>query len=884
MVGSRTKVVAVVIAVLCTAAALAAAASGRQAGGLQIQRVSAPDAKSIEVTFNKALSPELLQLAAGNRNYLANYIRVSGDATLDGRALSAVPGTAVWPVDTPAHNTVRIVLGTGVNLTDAPYELWFDGAGDQLSDLYLEAADGDALAGTTTPKAGFRGSTAAAPTAAIASAEATDARTVKVGFGSSILANMPSGRYAAAAIRLAGPAGAVPVTYVQHIAGTDRKQYEISVGSDLDPSATYRLQLAGVRLTTAGGQLPADALLERDVAPSRTAHPAPAIDAVRLGADRKRLTVSLTAKLSALGESITVAETPNGVGGTTLTDDQLRGLFDIRGATDGEGGRGTVAGDLRDVAAYMPDARTIVIGLRTGRRFAWFGGTSVAARAGALRDIAGARNPNAGPPVGARPGQSADAAPAARFNPHGRDYLAVNRHASVTFRHNAFELTNPPTDLSVKQGSVRDKLVNERIDAIEVENKYIKATFVPGYGARLLSLIYKPTGNDLLYTNPVGTPYGISNPPPGQSGTSPFYNNWLMVWGGVFPTVTESEHGKYWFVPWEYSISEKRDSVSITMSKVDEFDYAQRPTRFRYGKTGIKTTVVYTVSKTSPSVDMQVSLNNPSAEAKQYEYWTCTTLAPGAPSTSGSPTMEIVSPVNTIQHDPAYSWMNQVDQPVNPGSGDRMLKLDKLKKMSNWTRDGIAYGQGLGTLPQSDWWGVVNHENSEGVVRVGDNRVTPGMKFWEWGFNSSFDTNVFSRGQSARPYIELWAGTSPRFFTPDVLQPGQTKSWTETFMPTVDLANVTNANRNGSAHVGFDSQNGRTTVTGNVFTTRIGERLRASLVDAASGRVLESERFRGETDRALRLSAKARPGSTVRLVLTDRRGRDVLLTADATAP
>jgi hypothetical protein len=657
----------------------------------------------------------------------------------------------------------------------------------------------------------------------------------------------------------------------------------------MQQGATYRLELSGIRLATTAGQLPAGALLTHDVAGSGTPHAGPAIRGISFDEDRTRLTVELTRKLRALvpgGETMTVAETPKGVGGTTITADELRGILELSGRTDGDPGRrgrgqkGTVDDDLRDVAAYMPDARTIVVNLRPGRHFARGSAVGVSLRPAALEDIAGVRNAadasDATVPHTDVRGAEGD------FDPNGRDYLRVDRRSSVLFRHNAFELTNPPADHSVKQGSVQDKLVNERIDAIDVENKYIKATFVPGYGGRMLSLIYKPTGHDLLYTNPVGTPYGISNPAPGRPGTSPFYHNWLMVWGGVFPTVTEAEHGKFWFLPWDYSISETADEVAITMSRTDDLDYDQRPTRFRYGKTGIKTTVVYTVSKSSPSVDMKVSLENPTGQDREYEYWTCTTLAPGAESTSGSPTMAIVAPVKKIQYDSAYSWMNQVDEPVNPGSNDRMLKLDRLKDMVSWTRDGIAYGQDLATLPQADWWGVVNHENGEGVVRVGDNKITPGMKFWEWGFNNSFDTSIFTRGQSARPYIELWAGTSPRFFTPDVLKAGETKSWTETFMPTMDLADVTNANRNGAAHVRFSGEGDRVSVTGDVFSTRIGSRLRAALVDTASGRVLREDRFAGDAHQSLRLEAQVAKGSTVRLVLTDVTGRDVLLTAEAT--
>jgi IclR helix-turn-helix domain len=72
--------------------------------------------------------------------------------------------------------------------------------------------------------------------------------------------------------------------------------------------------------------------------------------------------------------------------------------------------------------------------------------------------------------------------------------------------------------------------------------------------------------------------------------------------------------------------------VDITMTK-DTIDHPDRPSRFAYGATQIEAEVPYTVFKDSPSVDMSVALHNPTDTAKSYEYWTCTTLAPGEEST-----------------------------------------------------------------------------------------------------------------------------------------------------------------------------------------------------------------------------------------------------------
>src|SRR5262249_19770875 len=74
-----------------------------------------------------------------------------------------------------------------------------------------------------------------------------------------------------------------------------------------------------------------------------------------------------------------------------------------------------------------------------------------------------------------------------------------------------------------------------------LENRYLRVTLLPEFGGRILSIIYKPTGHEQLYRTEVGVPYGI--------GAGNFYYNWLMVYGGIFPTFPDAEHGKTWLKP-----------------------------------------------------------------------------------------------------------------------------------------------------------------------------------------------------------------------------------------------------------------------------------------------------------------------------------------------
>jgi hypothetical protein len=92
---------------------------------------------------------------------------------------------------------------------------------------------------------------------------------------------------------------------------------------------------------------------------------------------------------------------------------------------------------------------------------------------------------------------------------------------------------------------------------------------------------------------------------------------------------------------------------------------------------------------------------------------------------------------------------------------------------------------------------VINHDNEEGIIRIADNTVTPGLKMWTWGFPSfTNETDARKDPNEARPYVELWAGVSDQFFHRAQLPARGEVSIPETYSPTVGMSNVTAANEN----------------------------------------------------------------------------------------
>jgi Domain of unknown function (DUF5107) len=336
-------------------------------------------------------------------------------------------------------------------------------------------------------------------------------------------------------------------------------------------------------------------------------------------------------------------------------------------------------------------------------------------------------------------------------------------------------------------GSLDRKIVVDRTFRTRVlENRYLKVTLVPEFGGRVLSIIYKPTGHEQLYRTEVGVPYGI------KAGN--FYYDWLMVYGGIFPTFPDPEHGRSWLKPWDFGIVKESDGeVTVSMSLKDDFEYPAAPGAFRRGSTGIEATYYVTLRADRAALDTRVVLKNPGDTAIPYEYWTCTTLAPGSdpknPRTTGG--AEIIAPIQAYTT-PRWS-ANLSDGDKSLGSG--RSRFEKLRYFKNWPTMGIAYA--APDMQGANFWGVINHDNEEGIIRIADNSVTPGLKMWTWGFPAfTNETDARKDPNEARPYIELWAGVSDQFFHSAAFPARGEVSIPETYSPTVGMSNVTHANEN----------------------------------------------------------------------------------------
>lgn len=347
--------------------------------------------------------------------------------------------------------------------------------------------------------------------------------------------------------------------------------------------------------------------------------------------------------------------------------------------------------------------------------------------------------------------------------------------STIDWRTHSYELTAFNTVTNVDP----DTLVDVEFATWVLENEHLSVTLLPEFGGRIISLISKDTGREQLYRSPVGVPY--------QIGTGVFFFDWLMVYGGIFPTFPAPEHGKTWFAPWSFEVVEEApDSITVAMSFTDTEDYPLSPPRYDGRATGLSVTWILTLASGRSAIDTEVVITNPGDAPVSFEYWTNATLAPGADplAPAASAGTEIVAPIEFVKI-PSY-WTTIAASEQRTGIAE-VHEFDRLRTFGGWDDLGIAYA--WPDVRGGSAWGAINQDNDDGIIRIGDNAITPGLKLWTWGYERSL------RGDppEAGPYVELWAGLTREFFTSTTIDPLSEIRFPETWAITSGLEGVTDA-------------------------------------------------------------------------------------------
>lgn len=307
------------------------------------------------------------------------------------------------------------------------------------------------------------------------------------------------------------------------------------------------------------------------------------------------------------------------------------------------------------------------------------------------------------------------------------------------------------------------RLVNRTFNLIILENDYLKLSLMPELGGRIYQAIFKPTGNNMFYQNPVLKPSPWGPPEMG----------WWLAAGGMEWGLPVEEHGYEWGITWNYQITDLPDGAMV------ELWDSTAPDRLR-------AKVAVTLPDDAAFFQVAPTLENPTATPIDYKFWLNAMLAPGA-ANGVSPNLRIIMPTSEV---------------TVHSSGDRRLP-------GPWTAAGWPVHNGVDWSLLGNWreWygffqrpraagdvqAIYDEGYDEGVVRTYDSRVAQGAKFFAFGSGpNALSPDLYTDDSSS--YVEIHGGAAPTFADTRRLEPHTTISWQERWYPVAGLGSLTWAN------------------------------------------------------------------------------------------
>jgi uncharacterized repeat protein (TIGR01451 family) len=339
-------------------------------------------------------------------------------------------------------------------------------------------------------------------------------------------------------------------------------------------------------------------------------------------------------------------------------------------------------------------------------------------------------------------------------------------------------------------------------ELLVLENDYLYVTLLPELGGRIYQMIFKPTGHNELYQNPVVKP----------SHWGPPEQGWWLAVGGIEWCLPVEEHGYEWSEPWSYQVITSTAGVTVTLRDTTASDRVR---------------AVITVHLPSDRGYLAITprIENPTEDDINYQYWANAMLAPGAANTVG-PDLRLTFDAEEMSIHSTGDNRLPGDWPTQPTGPDHRFSWPSyngidFSRLGNWHE-----WLGFFEYPQaaSDLAGVYDSAEDEGVVRLFPSDVARGSKGFGFGWSAPIDPNKWTDDGSA--YFELHGGVAPTFWDQATITAGQSLEWTEYWYPASGIGNLSAATTDaalgvressGRFHIGVHSTSSRTASTGTLY-------------------------------------------------------------------
>ena len=332
-----------------------------------------------------------------------------------------------------------------------------------------------------------------------------------------------------------------------------------------------------------------------------------------------------------------------------------------------------------------------------------------------------------------------------------------------------FDFFNPGRFLNYPY-TLRHNLVDRRIPrkwrTLNLENEYLKCTVLPDLGGHLYTCIDKITGVSMFYANPsikfARIAYRGMWAALGVEFNFPVSHNWMTVSPVDFSTSREPDGG-----------------ASVWVSNID------RPY-------GMQWRVQLTLRPGQACLQQKTTLYNRSDTRHRFYWWTNAGVQVGEDSRILYP-MELTA---------AHGFADIDTWPVNSAGVDQSIvgnhKYGPVSRFSYGSRE--------------PYMAVYHPHTDSGIVHYSSPLDLPAKKIWSWGSDEDGLDWRTALSDNNSAYVEIQAGLFRDQETYGFLDPQETRSFAEYWIPIRKLGGVSRANPDAVINLKRHSQSAETVV------------------------------------------------------------------------
>lgn len=286
-----------------------------------------------------------------------------------------------------------------------------------------------------------------------------------------------------------------------------------------------------------------------------------------------------------------------------------------------------------------------------------------------------------------------------------------------------------------KQDSYQRSRTLRDVQCAVLQNDILTATFLPGYGGRLWSLVDRASGRDQLHRNPVVQPANLA-----------LRDAWLA--GGVEWNLGTTGHWPLTCSPLHVARAVRADGAPVL--RMYEYE------RLR----GLIVQLDFCLPAGSPVLLAHVTLHNPSADEVPVYWWSNIAV----PEASG---VRVLAPATSAYH---FDYAAELSSVPFPGDDDR-------SRTTSWrTAADYFFAIPEGRRP----WIAALDERGTGLVHT-STALLRGRKLFGWGTDPGGAHWQEWLGEPGSRYLEIQAGLA-RTQMEHLPMPGPTTwAWTEAY-------------------------------------------------------------------------------------------------------